>query len=48
MQGLLVFPTLAAAIQNGFEVYEKTSEGYLVRVRTNAGFALAVVREVRR
>lgn len=43
MAGLLVFKSLADAVRAGFHVYEKTAQGYIVRTRTQAGWALAVV-----
>jgi hypothetical protein len=43
MNGLMVFSTLAAAINAGFMVYDRTSTGYLVRTRTQHGYALAIV-----
>jgi hypothetical protein len=43
MPGLMTFPSLAAAIRAGFQVYDRTETGYLVRKRTPAGFALAIV-----
>jgi hypothetical protein len=43
MAGLIVFKTLSDAIRAGFELYDKTEYGYLVRLRTDAGWALAVV-----
>jgi hypothetical protein len=43
-KGLLVFPTLAAAVRAGFSVYDRTSDGYLVRTRTAAGWAMAIAR----
>ncbi len=43
MSGLVVFPSLADALRAGFQVYEKTSTGYLVRTRTENGWALAIV-----
>ena len=46
-QGIVVFPTLPEAVRNGFEVYERSRDGYLVRTRTEAGWALALVREVK-
>jgi hypothetical protein len=42
--GLQVFPTLKAALDAGFSVYDKTAEGYIVRTRTNSGYQLAEVR----
>ena len=43
MPGLLVFTRLKDALDAGFAVYDKTCDGYLVRKRTDAGFAMAVV-----
>ena len=42
MKGLLVFQTVRAALAAGFEVYDRTENGYLVRTRTFAGWALAL------
>lgn len=44
MAGILVFPSLAAAIKAGFELYDRTADGYLVRTRTAHGWALALVK----
>jgi hypothetical protein len=47
-QGLLVFPTLSAAVRAGFTPYDRLADGgWLVRTRTAAGYAMALV-EVRR
>jgi hypothetical protein len=43
MPGIQVFKTLADALRAGYQVYDRTSEGYLVRARTASGWALAVV-----
>jgi len=43
MAGILVFNSLAEALRAGFEPYDKTERGYLVRMRTAAGWALAIV-----
>jgi hypothetical protein len=43
MAGIVTFKSLMEAIRAGFQVYDRTSEGYLVRTRTQAGWALAVV-----
>ena len=34
MQGLLVFTSLAEATRAGFQVWDRTCNGYLVRIRT--------------
>jgi hypothetical protein len=43
MQGLTIFPTLSAAINAGYQVCDRTQRGYLMRTRTSAGWALALV-----
>jgi hypothetical protein len=45
MPGLVTFPSLAVAVLNGFEEYDRTVTGYLVRKRIDNRFALAVVDE---
>ena len=44
MAGLIVFHSLAEAIRDGFQVYDRTAGGYLVRTKTERGWALALVR----
>lgn len=44
MQGLLVFQSLAEAIRAGFQVFDRTQDGYLVRIHTASGWALAVAK----
>jgi hypothetical protein len=44
MNGLMVFNSLSEAIRNGFQVYDKCPDGYLVRTRTERGWAMAIVR----
>jgi hypothetical protein len=48
MQGLLIFEDTLEAIAHGFEIYDRTREGYiLVRRRTESGYGLAIaLREV--
>lgn len=41
---MVVFTSLEEAIKAGFQVYDKTDTGYLVRTKTSAGYALAIVR----
>jgi hypothetical protein len=43
MAGLMVFDSLADALRAGFQIYDRTQDGYLVRTRTAQGWALAVV-----
>jgi len=43
---MLVFRSVTDAINAGYQVYDRTSTGYLVRTKTERGWALALV-EVR-
>jgi hypothetical protein len=45
MFGLVVFKSLAEALEAGYQVYDRTSDGYLVRIRTDTGWAVAIVAE---
>lgn len=38
------FPSLIAALRAGYQVYDRTGDGYLVRTRTSNGWAIAAVR----
>ena len=35
MAGLIVFKSLADALRAGYQVYDRTADGYLVRTRTS-------------
>jgi len=41
MAGLVEFRSIAEAIRAGYQVYDRTPDGYLVRTRTSNGWALA-------
>lgn len=41
--GIMIFKSLAEALRAGYQVYDRTSDGYLVRTRTAAGWAIALV-----
>lgn len=43
MAGIVVFGSVAEALRAGYQVYDRTSDGYLVRIRTAAGWAMALV-----
>lgn len=45
--GILTFKTLAEAIRAGYSVYDRLPDGFLVRTKTDAGWALAFVRLTR-
>ena len=44
MPGLVVFTTLAEALRAGYQIVDRTSDGYVVRTKTAAGWAMALVR----
>jgi hypothetical protein len=44
MSGMMVFDSLTAALKAGFQVYDRFEGGYIVRTRTTAGWAMALVR----
>ncbi len=46
--GIIIFESLQAAVAQGFEPYERTRDGYLVRTRTSSGWAFAIARYTRR
>ena len=41
--GVMVFKSLADALRAGYQIYGRTHDGYLVRTRTSAGWAMALV-----
>jgi hypothetical protein len=41
--GIVVFSSVAEALRAGFEVYDRTDGGYLVRRFTERGWALGIV-----
>jgi hypothetical protein len=43
MNGIRVFASIGEALRAGFQVYDRTDNGYLVRTRTQRGWALAIV-----
>ena len=47
MNGIQVFHSINEALRAGFQVYDKTREGYLVRIQQKGqwAFALVVVQE---
>jgi len=44
MQGILVFKSIGEAFESGFQYFDRTKEGYLVRKMTPLGWALALAR----
>jgi hypothetical protein len=43
MAGIMVFSSVSEALRAGFQVCDRTSNGYLVRTRTARGWALGLV-----
>jgi hypothetical protein len=41
--GIVEFESLTSALKLGFQVYDKTPTGYLVKTMTPKGWALAIV-----
>ncbi len=48
MSGLVVFTSLREALNAGYHIYGRSERGYLARLRTDAGWALALVECVSR
>ena len=44
MAGIIVYTSLRAALKDGYEIYDRTTAGYLIRIRTPHGWALALAR----
>lgn len=43
MNGVQVFRSVKAALDAGYHIYGKTDDGYLARMRTEKGWALALI-----
>ncbi|MGP6156449.1 MAG: hypothetical protein ACLPYS_02775 [Vulcanimicrobiaceae bacterium] len=43
MSGVMVFQSLREAVLQGYQVAQRTERGYLVRIKTGAGWAMALV-----
>jgi hypothetical protein len=43
MNGLMVFRTLSEALRAGYEIFDRTPWGYVVRINSDHGYALALV-----
>ena len=41
--GIIVFNSVRDALQAGYHIYGKTGDGYLARMRTERGWALAII-----
>lgn len=43
MSGIVVFHSVQEALRAGYQIYGRTGEGYLARLRTERGWALAII-----
>jgi hypothetical protein len=43
MAGIMTFTSIEAALKAGFSIYDRTSTEILVRIKTDGGWALAIV-----
>lgn len=43
MSGIVVFKSVREALAAGYQIYGKTDDGYLARMRTDRGWALALI-----
>ncbi|HET9393174.1 MAG TPA: hypothetical protein VFO29_06635 [Candidatus Rubrimentiphilum sp.] len=43
MSGLVVFSSLRDALNAGYHIYGRSERGYLARLRTDGGWAMALV-----
>lgn len=43
MSGIVVFKSVREALTAGYQIYGKTEDGYLARMRTERGWALALI-----
>jgi len=44
MQGIMIFKSISEALSSGFQYFDRTKDGYLVRKMTSRGWALAIAR----
>jgi len=40
---MLIFHSVPEALRAGYQIYDRTQTGYLVRIKTDRGWALALV-----
>lgn len=45
MQGILFFKSMGEALSSGFQFFDRTKDGYLVRKMTSRGWALAIAHD---
>jgi hypothetical protein len=43
MMGVVVFQSVGEAIRQGFQIYDKTADGHIARIRTEREWAMALV-----
>ena len=43
MMGTVVFHSVGEALRQGFQIYDKTADGYIARIMTTRGWAMALI-----
>ena len=43
MMGAVVFHSVGEALRQGFQIYDKTADGYIARIMTTRGWAMALI-----
>jgi len=43
MAGMMVFRSLSEALRHGYQISDRTQAGYVVRIKTAGGWAMALV-----
>jgi hypothetical protein len=43
MLGTMTFNSISSALRAGYQVYDRTEAGFIVRIKTQAGWRLAFV-----
>jgi Ca2+-binding EF-hand superfamily protein len=44
MAGIMVFTSLAEALRAGFQIYDRNSDGYIMRIQTTQGWQMALAK----
>ena len=45
MQGIMIFKSIGEAQSSGFQLFDRTKDGFLVRKQTPNGWALALAKD---
>jgi hypothetical protein len=44
MNGIVVYDSVAAALRDGYHIYDRNSDGYILRIQTARGWAMALAK----